>query len=141
MAERVKDTFKDAVYMAGGVMVLFAIVCSLFPAQLIGAFTDVPAVVSMGVEYLRIVAWTFPASGVIFVNSSMFQAMGNTIPSLFTSGARILLVAIPIFVLARMPGFRLSWVWYLSLGSVVVQLGLSLALLRREFARRLAFAA
>jgi hypothetical protein len=36
-----------------------------------------------------------------------------------------------------MPGFALRWLWYLSVGSVAVQLILSLALLRREFDRRL----
>jgi hypothetical protein len=40
-------------------------------------------------------------------------------------------------ILAPMPGFALRWLWYLSVVSVVVQLILSLALLRREFARRL----
>jgi hypothetical protein len=40
-----------------------------------------------------------------------------------------------------MPGFQLHWVWYLSAGAVVVQLALSLLLLRREFNRRLTFPA
>jgi hypothetical protein len=39
----------------------------------------------VGEEYLRIVSWSYMASGVIFVASSMFQAMGNTIPSLVSS--------------------------------------------------------
>jgi Na+-driven multidrug efflux pump len=79
------------------------------------------------------------ASGLIFVNSSMFQAMGNTIPSLLTSSLRILLVAIPAVILSRMAGFDLAWVWYLSVFSVFVQLALSMYLLRREFGRRLNF--
>src|SRR5207253_4638795 len=91
--------------------------------------------------YLRIVSWNFIASGVIFVNSSMFQAMGNTIPSLITSAVRILLIALPAILLSRIPGFQLRWIWFLSAGSVVVQLVLSLWLLRREFRRRLSFPA
>ena len=36
-----------------------------------------------------------------------------------------------------MPGFELSWIWYLSVGAVVLQLGIVLTLLRREFRLRL----
>jgi putative MATE family efflux protein len=139
-AQRVKDTFKDAASMAVGVMLLFALLCHIAPAALIGVFSKDPAVIAVGEEYLRIVSWNFIASGVIFVASSMFQAMGNTVPSLVTSTARILLVAIPSIILSRTPGFQLRWIWYLSMGSVVVQLALSMWLLRREFSRRLIFA-
>jgi Na+-driven multidrug efflux pump len=93
------------------------------------------------VEYLRIVSWNFVASGLIFVASSMFQAMGNTVPSLVTSVARLLVVVVPTVLLARTPGFRLHWIWYLSALSVLVQLALSMLLLRREFRRRLDFGA
>jgi Na+-driven multidrug efflux pump len=75
----------------------------------------------------------------IFVASSMFQAMGNTVPSLVASGTRILLVAVPAILLSRTPGFQLKWIWYLSAGAVFVQLVLSMLLLRREFTRRLTF--
>lgn len=139
LAQRVKDTFKDAAIMAGAVMLLFALACNVAPAALVGIFTDDPAVIAVGEEYLRIVSWNYVASGLIFVASSMFQAMGNTIPSLITSGVRIALVAIPSFMLARMPGFQLNWLWYLSVGAVFVQLTLSMLLLRQEFGRRLRF--
>ena len=139
-AQRVKDTYKDAAFMAAGVMLLFALACHIAPDALIGVFSKDPAVIAVGEEYLRIISWNFIASGVIFVNSSMFQAMGNTVPSLVTSAARILLVAIPAVILSRSPGFQLRWIWYLSMGAVLVQLALSLLLLRREFRRRLVFA-
>ena len=75
----------------------------------------------------------------MFVTASMFQAMGNTRPSLIASGVRVVVVAIPVFVLSTFPGFRLSWVWYLTVVSVTLQLALSLWLLRRELSARLAF--
>ena len=138
-ADRVKSTFKDASLLAAAVMTLFALFCHIAPAALIGVFSKDPEVISVGVEYLRIVSWNFIASGLIFVNSSMFQAMGNTVPSMVTSGVRMLLVAVPAIVLARVPGFQLNWIWYLSMGAVLVQLTLSWLLLRREFRLRLAF--
>jgi putative MATE family efflux protein len=138
-AQRVKDTFKDAAWMAVGVMAAFAIICNIAPSAMIGFFTNDQAVIDVGTEYLRIVSFTFIASGVIFVNSSMFQAMGNTLPSLVSSGLRIALVVVPAILLSKLPGFHLRWIWYLSLGAVVVQLTVSLLLLRREFRRRLNF--
>ena len=70
----------------------------------------------------------------------MFQAMGNTMPSLVTSFVRVVVVAIPVFLLARRADFALHWVWYLTVISVTLQMVVSLLLLRREFRRRLAFA-
>jgi putative MATE family efflux protein len=139
LAQRVKDTFKDAALMASAAMVAFAVACNVAPAALVGIFTDDPAVVAVGVDYLRIVSWNYVASGLIFVASSMFQAMGNTVPSLIASAVRITLVAIPAFMLARLPGFQLHWIWYLSVAAVVVQLTISMLLLRREFASKLNF--
>jgi putative MATE family efflux protein len=139
--ERVIDTFRKAAYMVTGLMVLLIVVGELAPRTLIGVFSKDPAVLDVGGVYLRIVSWTFIASGLIFVASSMFQAMGNTIPSLVASGVRVLLVAVPAIILSRAPGFQLNWIWYLSVSAVFVQLALSMFLLRREFARRLTFPA
>lgn len=138
--ERVVDTFRKAAVMVTGVMALLVILCLLVPHALIGVFSKDPAVLAVGTEYLRIASWNFIASGLIFVASSMFQAMGNTIPSLVASAIRITIVAVPVFFLSRVPGFQLRWIWYLSAGAGLVHLGVSLVLLRREFRKRLAFA-
>jgi len=138
-AQRVKDTFKDAAMMAAGVMIVFASFCSFAAPSLIGVFSNDPAVIGVGTEYLRIAAWSYIPAGVNFVASSMFQAMGNTIPSLFTSTTRMILFIIPAFILARTAGFQLRWLWYCSVLSVLAQLGLTLLLLRREYAARLQF--
>lgn len=138
-SQRVRDTFRDAAVLAAIMMFLFAVLCHLMPAALVGIFSSDPAVIGVGKEYLRIASFGFIASGLIFVASSMFQAMGNTMPSLISSGVRIALLALPAFYLARQKGFTLSWIWYLSVATVAVQLMLSMLLLRREFRRRLAF--
>ena len=103
-------------------------------------FSKDPAVIAVGEDYLKIISWSFIASGLIFVSSSMFQAMGNTVPSLVASGTRMAILAIPVFLLSRVTGFNLHWVWYLSLATAYLQLALALWMLRGEFARRLTFA-
>jgi Na+-driven multidrug efflux pump len=91
----------------------------------------------VGSDYLRILCWTFITSGIVFVGSSMFQALGNTLPALAASFTRVALIAIPAFIFARMPGFELRWIWYLAVAASVVQVVMNLTLLRREFQRKL----
>ena len=138
--QRVRDTFRSAVVMATSYMFLMCLLCFQLPAPIIRVFSDDPAVIAVGSEYLRIVSWSFVASGVIFVASSMFQALGNTLPPLATSFARILVTCVPIVMMAGRPGFQLWWVWYLSLATVWLHMGANLVLLQREFGRRLNFA-
>ena len=139
LPDRVRATFRIAAWLSLGGMAVLVAICQLFPAALIRVFSPDPAVVAVGEEYLRIVSWNYLAAGLVFVTASMFQAMGNTRPSLIASGVRVVVVAIPVFVLSTFPGFRLSWVWYLTVVSVTLQLALSLWLLRRELSARLAF--
>jgi putative MATE family efflux protein len=139
LPDRVKATFKDASLMAIGVMVVFALASHIAPKALVGIFTTDPAVIAVGEEYLRIVSWNYVASGLIFVASSMFQAMGNTIPSLIASATRLVLIVVPVLWLSRQPGFQLRAIWYVSVAAVIVQLALAWYLLSREFGRRLHF--
>jgi putative MATE family efflux protein len=138
LPDRVKRTYSTAAAMAAGVMAVFAILISLGAEPMVRLFSPEPMVVHVGEEYLHIIAWSFVGSGLIYVSSSMFQAMGNTLPPLAASFGRLLLVVIPAIVLSRMPGFELRWIWYLSAATIVFQLAAVLLLLRREFQLRLA---
>jgi len=137
LGDRVKAVFKTACAMAASVMFLAAVACNIAPAALIRIFSDDPAVIAVGDEYLRIISWNFVASGLVFVTSSMFQALGNTIPPLFASLSRMLVIAVPVVLLSRLPGFELRWIWYLSVAAILIQLTMILLLLRREFRLRL----
>ena len=138
-AARVRETFRTAAGLAAASMLLLAIMVWVAADRMVQVFSADPAVIAVGEEYLHVIAWNFVGSGVIFVTSSMFQAMGNTIPSLITSAFRIVLIAIPILLLANAPGFTLLWIWYISVAGIFIQLAMNLLLLRREFRVRLAF--
>jgi putative MATE family efflux protein len=137
LGARVRAVFKDACMMAAGWMFVAGILCNIAPAALVAIFSDDPGVIEVGNEYLRIISWNFIASGVIFVCSSMFQALGNTIPSLIASMSRILIIAIPSILLSQMAGFQLRWIWYLSVLAILAQLAIVLLLLRRELRLKL----
>lgn len=137
LGARVRETYRSAATLAAVVMAIFALICHIAPAAFIGAFSNDPQVIAVGTEYLKIVSWNYIASGLIFVNSSMFQALGNTMPSLITSAVRLIVVAVPSVMLSQRAGFQLNWIWYLSVGSVLLQLALSYWLLQREITRKL----
>ena len=140
LPDRVKATFKDAALMAAATMFAFTLLCVAIPGALIDVFTNDVQVITYGAEYLRIVAFNFVPSGLIFVTSSMFQAMGNTMPSLIASATRITMIAIPLMFMTRMPGFQLHWIWELSVSTVFVQLAVALWFLRSEFRKKLTLA-
>jgi len=135
--DRVRAAFKAAGAMAAVYMLLIAAAMYFGAAAIMRVFTTDPEAVAVGVEYLRIVVVTFVPSGITFVSSSMFQALGNTLPPLATSTLRILLAAIPAVFLARVDGFHLTWIWYLGAIAVVLQMTLNLILLQREFRLKL----
>ena len=139
LGSRVRETFASAAVMTAIVMLVITALCHIAPESMVRFFNNDPAVVAFGTEYLRIISWNFLATGVVFVSSSIFQGMGNTLPPLGSSSMRIVLFAIPAYLLSLQPGFQMRHVWYLSVGSVFVQLCTNLWLLRREFNRKLSF--
>jgi Na+-driven multidrug efflux pump len=94
-------------------------------------------VVVVGAEMLMISSFNFLANGVIFSCSSMFQALGNTWPTIGSSIVRLVVFIGPALWLSTRPGFELRQLWYLSVFSMSLQAVVSYVLLRREFARKL----
>jgi Na+-driven multidrug efflux pump len=56
---------------------------------------------------------------------------------LWSSATRVFTYSLPAIWLSTRPGFRMEYVWYLSIAATTLQAGLSLWLLRREFGKRL----
>lgn len=108
------------------------------PELLVAIFTPEPEVQAIGGEFLRIISWTFPAQGVVFTCSGLFQGLGDTRPALASSAARLVLFVPLVVWLSMRPGFRLEHVWYASVSTVLLQAAISFALLRGQFRRRLA---
>lgn len=137
MHERVRETFRWAAVMSSTVMVALMLFCHWRPDLLVSGFSSDPAVVAVGTDYLRTISWNFIASGLIFSCSGMFQALGNTMPSLASSASRILTFVIPAFWLASRPGRELHDFWQLSVASVALQAVVSLWLLGVVMRQRL----
>ncbi|MBS0376660.1 MAG: MATE family efflux transporter [Proteobacteria bacterium] len=139
-ADRVRRTFVDGALIGSALMLLLTVLCQWRANWLTSFFSTDPAAQAVGAEFLQYISWNFVASGLVFTCSGMFQALGNTWPSIASSGTRLLTFAVPAWLWSTQPGFVIHDVWYLSIATVTLQACVSLLLLRREFRLRLAFA-
>ena len=137
LPQRVRDAFRQAVLLSAGLMFLLTAVCQWRADVLLRLFSDDAAVLAVGSDFLHVVAWNFIATGLIFTCSSVFQALGHTLPSLLSSASRLITFALPAFWLSTRPGFSLQQLWWLSVTTVTLQALLSLWLLRSEMRSRL----
>ena len=136
--ERVRAAFKDAAVLVSAIMLTLTILCHISPHSLLLPFSKDEAVLAAGIQFLTIISLNYLAQGLIFISSSTFQGLGNTLPPLFASSLRLILFALPAFIWSRQPGFKTEYLWYLSVASVTIQMAVNLLLLRREFGRKLA---
>jgi putative MATE family efflux protein len=135
--ERVKQTFRAAAVLSMLVMLGITLLVQVKPSLLIGAFTKDSDVIAVGALFLQLISLNFVAQGLIFTCSSLFQGLGNTRPSLISSGTRMVTFAVPALWLSTLPGFRIEHVWYLSIATVTLQAIVSWVLLQKEFKQRL----
>ncbi len=135
--ERVRETFKSAVTLCTALMFVLMLLCQWQPDAMVRLFSKEPEVIDVGSQFLHIISWNFVLSGVIFTCSSMFQALGNTLPSLYSSATRLITYSVPLIWVSTQPWFQLVHVWYLSVGTVILQMVVSLVLLQKQLRTRL----
>ena len=135
---RVRETFRSAAWMSCIAMAALGALCLWQAEFLVRLFTADAAVVAIGAGYLHIAAWNFVPSGLAFTASSMFQALGNSWPSLISSGTRLITYVAPALWLGAHGNFELTHLWWMSVFTVSLQAIVSLALLAQQFRQRLA---
>ena len=138
-AERVRHSIYSGLGLAIALMLVLAVITWSAPGAMIRFFSNDPQVIAFGRDYLTIVAFNFVAAGVVFTSSSVFQGLGNTMPPLLSSATRLIIFWLPALMIARTPHFEIKYVWYLSVGSQVLQACFNLLLLRRELHKKLRF--
>ena len=138
-AQRVRQTVYSSILIASVMMLVLAVIAHYLPVPMIRFFSSDPHVIDFGSDYMRIVAFNFVASGIVFTSSSIFQGLGNTWPPLFSSISRLFIFLLPAAIIARTPGFEIRHVWYLSVVSQCLQAIINLLLLRWELRKKLNF--
>jgi len=132
---RVRSTFTVAATSLSGLMLLLTLFCQWQGDTLIALFSADPLVVAFGAEFLHVISYNFVASGIVFTCAGLFQALGDTMPSLIASATRIITFAIPVVWLVEQPSFEARYVWYVSVATVTLQAIVAWILLARKMQR------
>jgi Na+-driven multidrug efflux pump len=135
---RVRATFRSTAFLSTLVMTCLVALCQWRAELFMHFFSSDLEVTRIGALFLRTVSWNFIAQGLIFSCSNMFQGLGNTLPSVWSSVTRLCIYAFPAVWMSQQPFFQLEYIWYWSIVATGVQALTSLALLRVEYGRRLA---
>jgi putative MATE family efflux protein len=135
--DRVREVFRSAAWMSSVVMATITALCLWKADVLVRMFTADPTVVDVGTSYLQIISWNFVAGGLAFTCSSLFQALGNSWPSLISSGSRLITYVLPMLWLGAHGHFELRHLWYLSVATGTLQAVIALILLQQQFRQRL----
>ncbi|MDE7319216.1 MAG: MATE family efflux transporter [Lachnospiraceae bacterium] len=111
MYDRVKKIYRTSLYLIAAIMALGTVLCLVFPAPLMGLFTDSPDTVSAGASALRIICIGFAVSSVSVTTCGALEGLGMGKPSLIISLCRYLLIMLPAaYLLSRILGA--SGVWF-----------------------------
>ncbi len=140
-AERVRRTFREGALIGGCAMLVLMLLCQWQGDRLIGLFTSDPATIAVGTTFLHTISLNFVLSGFVFSCSGMFQALGNTWPSVIASSTRLVTFALPAVYLSHQPNFHIEEIWHLSVVTVVLQALVAYWWVRRELNSRLRFSA
>ncbi len=108
---RVRQGVRIAVFSGTVVASLAFILFFGFPGMLMRLFTDDPQLVASGRNALRWSLICLPLAGFQIVGSGVFQALGKSVPALFLSLSRPLLLLFP-FVMILPRFFGVNGVWF-----------------------------
>lgn len=111
--DRIMKTFKLAIIYAACIMLTGMAIFQLIPDKLLAIFDASENMLAIGIPALRIISTSFMLASFSVVSSSLFQAMGHGVLSLWVSLLRQLGVLLPAaYILSRIGGLSLVWFSY-----------------------------
>ncbi|WP_129782489.1 MATE family efflux transporter [Peristeroidobacter soli] len=129
---RVRETFRVAFIQSIALMLAAMLLCQWRPEAMVRFFSPEPEVVRVGAQFLQFISWNCVLNAVSLVCSGVFQALGNTLPSLLSSAMRLIVYAVPAIWLTSQPGYKLEHIWYLSIAATIVHVALNVLWLRKQ---------
>lgn len=127
---RVHETYRSTVRVTCLLMGVLMVFCLTVPQIFVSSFSDDQQVLNVAKGFLALVAFNFIPAGYVYTVSGVFQGLGNTLPSLYSSMTRIAFFALPVIFLVLSANLELNYIWYFSIFSVYVQAIVSFVLMR-----------
>ncbi|MFT5465572.1 MAG: putative MATE family efflux protein [Verrucomicrobiales bacterium] len=140
--DRVRECVQLCVKYGFVIITIASILLIIFARLLVRLFTDDPEVITVGVEYIRIVAFIQWAYVMTFVHTGFLQAVKRPMFGFVESVVRKVILPIGVFhVLVRIYEVELSGFWYgmVAINSVMalVTIGYAQTVLRKKVAPRI----
>ena len=129
---RVKRIFTVVLIMCAVIMLAGTLLSAVFPASLIGIFTENPDTISIGVTALRTICIGFIFSSVSVASSGALEGLGKGISSLMISLLRYIVVIIPVaFLLCFGLGMGPDGIWSAFWITEIIAAAASIAIYRK----------
>lgn len=108
--DRIMGTIKLAAMYATAIMLCGFAVFQLMPDELLMIFSASDTMLSIGIPALRTISLSFLLAGCSIVCTSLFQALGHGMLSLWISVFRQLVILLPVaFVFSKIGGLHTVW--------------------------------
>lgn len=123
--KRITETMRYSIIYAVGLMIIGMLLFLFIPDKLLMMFNASDNMMSIGVVALRIICTSFPFAGACIVISSVFQALGRGMLSMFVSITRQLIILLPTaYLLSLMGNVDLVWWSYCiaEVGSIALSI-------------------
>ena len=127
--DRIRKTMRLGLMYALGIMIIGVLLFQLMPEKILSLFIDKPETMAIGVAALRTISLGFVFSAVVFVISSVFQALGHGVHALIVQSVRQLIGALPLAYLFSLSG-NVNMVWWAMPAAEVLTAAVTLLLFR-----------
>ena len=109
--DRIIKSIKLCAFVALAIMIVGMLIFIFFPVQLLGMFSPNEEMLRIGVSALRIIAIHFPLAAIGITFTSVFQAFGRGLLSMFASFTRQLIGLLPAAWLLSLTG-NVNNIWW-----------------------------
>lgn len=109
--DRMVKAVKISITLACSIMIFGTLLMWIMPETMLKLFEASENMLAIGVPALKTISLSFPLAGFCICIGSVFQALGKSYYSMFTSIARQLVVLIPLAYLLSKTG-NINYVWY-----------------------------
>ena len=124
---RVREIFGWGLAYCGGFTVIASLLAVLAPRFILQLFTDDPAVLDMGVPYLRIVGFSYVFFALTFSSNGVINGSGHTLVTTLISLVGLWLVRVPLAWLLPRLLDSVTGIWYAMAISFVASTVVSMA--------------
>ena len=132
--DRLMQTYKLSVMYAICIMTTGTIVFEVIPGTLFQLFDASEQMLEMGIPALRTIALSFPLAAFGIITSSLFQALGNGVYSMFNSICRQLVVLVPAAYFLSLIG-NVNYVWFAFPIAEIMAVILTMVFFKKVYAK------